>query len=69
MEGPTAGTGARPGERPGAHRRIPRSAPEVSVAARLAHLQCAAGNAAVLRLLGRGPAAGDEAPGTPDPAP
>lgn len=65
MEGPTAGTGTRPG----VHGRIARSAPEVSVTARLTHLQGAAGNAAVLRVLGRGPAAGNEAPGTPDPAP
>ncbi|MBZ3908141.1 hypothetical protein J8M51_41970 [Streptomyces scabiei] len=50
---------------------IARSAPEVAVVARLAHLQDAAGNASVVRLLDTGaPAgAGDDASGAADPAP
>lgn len=68
MDGSTAETA----KRTGVHKRlarIARSAPELSVVARLAHLQCAVGNAAVLDILGNRPTAADEASGTPNPAP
>ncbi|MEU1553741.1 hypothetical protein AB0G86_13815 [Streptomyces scabiei] len=64
----TATTGARHEEPSAVERRIARSAPEVSVVARLAHLQDTAGNAAVVRLLGRGEAAAEDATRAPDPA-
>lgn len=67
VDGATASTEARLGGRSVAHTRIAQTSPEDSVVARLAHLQCAVGNAAVVRLLGDG---GDEAASrAPDPAP
>lgn len=53
----TATTGVRHEEPSAVETTIARSAPEVSVVARLAHLQDTAGNAAVVRLLGRDDAA------------
>ncbi|MDX3517852.1 hypothetical protein [Streptomyces scabiei] len=64
----TATAGARHEEPSGVEKRIAQSAPEVSVVARLAHLQDTAGNAAVVRLFGQGDAAGEDATGAPDPA-
>ncbi|MDX3697260.1 hypothetical protein PV726_45065 [Streptomyces europaeiscabiei] len=68
LQGSTASTRMRHEGPSGVEKRIAQSAPEVSVVARLAHLQETAGNAAVVRLLGMGAVAGDDAPGAPDPA-
>ncbi|WP_319269269.1 hypothetical protein [Streptomyces europaeiscabiei] len=68
MQGSTASTRMRHEGPSGVEKEIAQSAPEVSVVARLAHLQESAGNSAVVRLLGMGAAAGDDALGAPDPA-
>ncbi|KND43100.1 MULTISPECIES: hypothetical protein [Streptomyces] len=66
-QGAAVSTGTRHEGPSGVDGGIAQSAPEVSVVARLAHLQDAAGNAAVVRLLGAG-AAADDTLGAPDPA-
>lgn len=48
-----ADSGAKPARSSGDRSRPARSTPETSVAARLAHLQQTAGNAAVVRVLGK----------------
>ncbi|WP_327341370.1 hypothetical protein [Streptomyces europaeiscabiei] len=68
LQGSTASTRMRHEGPSAAEKRIAQSAPEVSVVARLVHLQETAGNAAVVRLLGMGAVAGDDALGAPDPA-
>ncbi|MGW2277281.1 hypothetical protein [Streptomyces sp. NPDC001770] len=73
MEGSSAGAGAGAGaERAGAppvRAAIAQSAPEVSVVARLAHLQGVVGNGAVVRLLGEQVMVEGEAVGATDSAP
>ncbi|MFD6529582.1 hypothetical protein [Streptomyces sp. NPDC060184] len=69
MTGSSAEAGAECAGSSAAHAAIARSAPEVSVVARLAHLQGVVGNSAVVRLLTEQPPSGDESARAPDPAP
>lgn len=69
MEGSPAEAGPERAASPAARSAIARSAPEVSVVARLAHLQGVVGNNAVVRLLGEQAVSEGEAGRAADPAP
>lgn len=70
MEGSSAeAAGAEATGAPAVRPAIAQSAPEVSVVARLAHLQGVVGNNAVVRLLGEPADSGGEAARAADAAP